>query len=316
MNLFVTLFNLVALMLGIVTIGLAIQIVKDYKYSFTHYYLYFIICSVVSGFFDWISYSWIYFLNPRIAFHYIDLIYHIFWDLLGFPSALLAAYFLLSSILQLVNIELNKKIRATLLLIVFALTIFSLIGLILRFNEGFNFPTYFNWMIFLYALPVINFGVLLFGLKNTFTLTQSVQHYSKRFILILVAGYSAWYFLMYLHVNLGEGKFITIVVFYLALFFPTFYLYRQFKRQKHSIHLQDSFADNVKIFLSQGDFTEREKDIIKQVINGLSNQQIADELFISLQTVKNYISRIYKKLNVKSRIDLLNLIRNFSRNKL
>lgn len=50
--------------------------------------------------------------------------------------------------------------------------------------------------------------------------------------------------------------------------------------------------------------TEREIEIMKLVIKGKSNQEIADILFISEGTVKNYISKILKKLNLQRRTQL------------
>lgn len=50
--------------------------------------------------------------------------------------------------------------------------------------------------------------------------------------------------------------------------------------------------------------TAREKDIVKLVIDGKSNNEISDILFISEGTVKNYISKILKKLNLKRRTQL------------
>jgi len=46
---------------------------------------------------------------------------------------------------------------------------------------------------------------------------------------------------------------------------------------------------------------EREQEILKRLSTGLSDQQIADELFLSLNTVKWYNRQIYSKLGVKSR---------------
>lgn len=50
--------------------------------------------------------------------------------------------------------------------------------------------------------------------------------------------------------------------------------------------------------------TDREVEILKLVIKGKSNQEIADILFISEGTVKNYISKILRKLNLQRRTQL------------
>jgi DNA-binding CsgD family transcriptional regulator len=54
--------------------------------------------------------------------------------------------------------------------------------------------------------------------------------------------------------------------------------------------------------------TKRERQIVQKICLGKTNQQIADELFISLQTVKDHTHRIYSKLGVKSRMQLVQLI--------
>lgn len=46
---------------------------------------------------------------------------------------------------------------------------------------------------------------------------------------------------------------------------------------------------------------KREREILERLATGLSDQQIADELFVSLHTVKWYNRRIFEKLGVRSR---------------
>ncbi len=47
--------------------------------------------------------------------------------------------------------------------------------------------------------------------------------------------------------------------------------------------------------------TSRELDILKLIARGCNNTQIAEGLGIAEQTTRNYVSRIYEKLNVTSR---------------
>jgi len=54
--------------------------------------------------------------------------------------------------------------------------------------------------------------------------------------------------------------------------------------------------------------TKREKEIVNAICEGKTNQQIADELFISLQTVKDHTHRIYSKIGINSRMKLVQLI--------
>lgn len=62
-------------------------------------------------------------------------------------------------------------------------------------------------------------------------------------------------------------------------------------------------------FCRKYEISPRESDIVREICNGLSNQEISDKLFISLQTVKDHTHRIYIKTNVKSRVQLMNLVR-------
>lgn len=48
--------------------------------------------------------------------------------------------------------------------------------------------------------------------------------------------------------------------------------------------------------------TAREKQILIEIASGASNQEIADELFISLHTVKSHIYNIYKKISISNRL--------------
>jgi DNA-binding NarL/FixJ family response regulator len=47
--------------------------------------------------------------------------------------------------------------------------------------------------------------------------------------------------------------------------------------------------------------TEREKEVLLCLVQGMNNKEIAQSLFISDKTVKIHVSKIFKKLDVKSR---------------
>jgi DNA-binding NarL/FixJ family response regulator len=53
------------------------------------------------------------------------------------------------------------------------------------------------------------------------------------------------------------------------------------------------------------DLTETEIKIIKLVLNGYTNKDVADELYISEKTVKFHLYKVFKKLKVKNRSELI-----------
>ena len=55
------------------------------------------------------------------------------------------------------------------------------------------------------------------------------------------------------------------------------------------------------------ELTERERDVLKGMVDGLNNNEIAEKLVISLGTVKFHISNIFQKLGVDSRVEAVKL---------
>lgn len=49
------------------------------------------------------------------------------------------------------------------------------------------------------------------------------------------------------------------------------------------------------------DLSSRELEVLLNISHGLSNKEIADKLFVSLNTIKTHTANIYSKLGVKSR---------------
>ena len=69
--------------------------------------------------------------------------------------------------------------------------------------------------------------------------------------------------------------------------------------------------EDIKAFVSKYEISRRESEIVELICKGQSNQDISDSLFISLQTVKDHVYRIYLKTGAKNRVQLTNLIRTF-----
>lgn len=76
---------------------------------------------------------------------------------------------------------------------------------------------------------------------------------------------------------------------------------------------EDSVADrmNLNEIRRQFGLTRRETDVVRRTLRGLKNTEVAEELNISEQTVKDYLSNVYVKSGVKNKFELVSLILNF-----
>ena len=51
--------------------------------------------------------------------------------------------------------------------------------------------------------------------------------------------------------------------------------------------------------------TKREDDVVNLVVDGLSNRETAQKLGLTEHTVSNYLFRIYEKLGISTRVELV-----------
>jgi DNA-binding CsgD family transcriptional regulator len=93
----------------------------------------------------------------------------------------------------------------------------------------------------------------------------------------------------------------------LPIFFLNIYLDKYYIEPVVVVDIKKSIPD----FAMKYGISGREKEIIELICMGKSNQDISECLFISLQTVKDHIHRIYLKTDVKNRVQLANLIRKY-----
>lgn len=70
--------------------------------------------------------------------------------------------------------------------------------------------------------------------------------------------------------------------------------------------LSPEFEANPATFEKLG-ITPRELEVLKAMAEGLSNQEIADKLFVSLNTVKTHISNVFSKLGVQRRTQAIQM---------
>ncbi|HOJ64536.1 MAG TPA: helix-turn-helix transcriptional regulator [Spirochaetota bacterium] len=120
------------------------------------------------------------------------------------------------------------------------------------------------------------------------------------FISILNKRSSAYFF--YLFMLIGSGIYTISIIL-------------KFKREYNELlSLKSKFQNQMNYFdkfLEQKDFSLEEKNIVRLIFEGKSNKEIGQILNIKSEgTVKSKISKIFRKCNVSSRVELLNLFIN------
>jgi len=157
------------------------------------------------------------------------------------------------------------------------------------------------------VLVTIFFGVLLFSIgvlmKNLSSINnRDVIRICRAYIMLSLVMIPFMIFDTFFAFPTG---FVTLPIYYFWFsLIICIYLVSYF------LHIPEAPDDQIdQLQLKKFRITEREAEIIELIRQGDTNREIGEKLFISHYTVNNHIANIYDKTGVRSRIDLLNLMR-------
>jgi DNA-binding CsgD family transcriptional regulator len=169
------------------------------------------------------------------------------------------------------------------------------------------------------TLPVIKYyyagGVTLFSFTAMLLITGKgdcrLSFSDRRLLSAVIVGGALLQtaVLMLLPHTIWMGLLFVFLLFAATALIPVILTYRadiKSPRIDETLPLHSGIED----FFIRSEISPREAEIIREICNGLSNQEIADKLFISLQTVKDHTSRIYSKTNARNRMQLMTMVRN------
>ena len=143
----------------------------------------------------------------------------------------------------------------------------------------------FMLLMFLENLPIMTRNLVFSRIWNT--IKKHLWYYSVPYLAIM-----------------GSSLFYSIINFTWLFFISKFLHFPKIKIIDEKLDLN--------IFTNIYSISAREKEIIELLMNGLSYKEIGDKLFISFQTVKTHLKNIYKKVNVKNKMELSRLIKKCS----
>jgi DNA-binding CsgD family transcriptional regulator len=307
----------ISLVLGAAAVSLGIGLQRRYRLAYLSSYLYFQIFITVFG---------LYGLSGRViarkiliergtSYQTVETIGHFFF-FLGLPFYILAWYMFLRLCREMAGKSLSRRVTVGYFLTLAGVFIAYGTALLMANISAFRDRQYAilsSGQVF--AAVVIETFMLFSGLSYLLAKGPAEDHKARRslriFGLIWLVAYGASLVLWPLS---GQSDFLSaahIFVFSLANLLPLLYWRAQLEKSYPASSLQQASPAVMERFMARYKITKREEEVIRELCSGKSNREISESLFISLQTVKDHVYRIYQKTDVRNRVQLINLIQGY-----
>jgi DNA-binding CsgD family transcriptional regulator len=303
---------IMAFAVGVATVTVSAQMYRRYRLDFLRAHL-----AIVASFnlMIFMSIVALYIFNlprgsvPRAALRVVDMAFQFLVPLLQ----ILAAYFFLQIIYGLLERPFDRRIRSVMWCAVGAYAAVQTIALAASIAVGevrlADIVSRIAWFL--------SIGVIYAVLLVTFPRIGRIDDHGRRralraywilllglmtFIIALIA-LSATGVLTLAKYNLATGLLILVLnaipVLYLRWFVERYHG-GPAAVTKHAAAIGDAAFERY-------DISPREREVIRLICEGKTNREIANELFISVQTVKDHAYRIFRKTGVKNRVQLVSL---------
>jgi DNA-binding CsgD family transcriptional regulator len=284
---------------GIVGLGYGLQKRNRHRIltEFSHY----LTAGITFGLLDWLAPLLVAELVRGVPLATHVRILFIFGGL-ALPFLVAKIFFLLSLVQRWMGFELNRPIKAG--FAVFSLGLFVLFAL-----DAFEFfvrgrvPTSVhragNIFILSVAALVVRFLILLYPLLPI----RGRPGAPDRRTLRIFAALSLFGYAFYAAVSFSILEALAPAFYYLVFILPLAYLW-DVARKSPEVFAAARVIDLGRLAERFG-LTPREIEIASLVLRGNKNHQIGKQLFLSVQSVKNILTRIYQKIGVQGRSEMI-----------
>ena len=271
------------------------------------------------------------------------LFFQVFWFTFGFYA--IWGQILVSSFLaSFVSPELLKRITDIMVLLGSPFIIFASL-MFLRFSRelsgrktGNRFILWYvlinimiiaglGFIVFKYnsiqALAVIRYYFILLSFFYTITGLFCFLSPKPGLMKIRELKNMAFVLMVLMIINNALLLFYDTSIFIALLFIFSFFIYgsfipvyMRFRANLSRLMPNQENGNSFEFFCDKYAISPREKDVLDLLVKGKSYNQIGEELYISLPTVKTHISNIYRKFEVNNKVELINLLNsnNYSTN--
>jgi len=240
-------------------------------------------------------------------------------------TSLLTLFYLIYDISSILSLPFNNKIVMFGEAIAFPIIIFSTTMVILKiFYE--NIRT--SVIVSVYVLSVLPSLISCLSILDIFN-DMDIDNLYIRIVLVIDCVLFLWKFKKincdsFRKLGITLVCVLSLYLVYLILqevipkfkmdLFPIVYLFWSVQliifSWKHFMQDSiDTIFDIKESFIEKYNITNREQEIIQLIQEGYTNSAISKKLFLSEKTVANHIYNIYKKLNIKSRFELICLFK-------
>jgi DNA-binding CsgD family transcriptional regulator len=303
---------------GLYAILVTYQLNKKYRLSYLSTFLYFQIFFNVFGLYGILGQviAKRVLLQQESSLKTIETIGH-FFSFLGMPFLILAFYMFIRLCWEVIEKKLSRTFNLSyffsLLFIFIAYGVVIVLLNLLNFRDE-QYAFFSSAIIFLYIF--VEVLVLFIALPQLLINANKIKDEDKQKAVQIFAYLYLFVFCASLIVLLLAARNWTLSAVYLLVFLsgnipPVLYWRTYLSKHFVAPVLQTTGTLAMKQFLAEYKISKREEEVIQLLCDGKTNKEISETLFISLQTVKDHIYRIFQKTDVKNRVQLINLIQSY-----
>lgn len=294
-------FYVIIFLISFSAIYLSYNLNRKYNFDFLRNIHLFTIVSVIFAFFNWIG--------PELAGDILknspelsSATIIILLKTLGYPFLIFKLYLLFSLTRNYSTNDIKPRTKYIFISLLLIMTILHPAISIQAFNEKLTGFSYFYKRIEGHTLVTIQYILIFALIRNTLHYTRNNIKYSgKLFGLWYLGGFTTAVTVMSFKSGLLLGFYISVFLFFVIIIPPLIAIKLHLSSNKSSTHKTDKSKFVMQNFCSEFSLNQRETEILTLILQNKTNKEIEDSLFISMQTVKNNISAIYRKTDVKNR---------------
>jgi len=298
--------SILAFGMGIASFMYVHRLYSKYKLFFLKIYLRYLIVLNVSVFLNLaLHYSLTNMLLFLDSYHIVMIV--IVANIVGFFLFVLLTYFYLILTRSLIGKDIGKIVRNLLIFIIIVGSMAYGFSTALYSSSSKIMPFLLVHKIFTSILSIISIiaSFLLFiGAKEL--KAESQVRTIRIFSIVYIIFFTYQLFIQFLPVQIWIMLSALNLLVLNAIPIP--FLAYLLKDQERKVLFKPETKEKIENFYKTHGLSKREQEIVDLILAGKSNEEIKDDLFISIFTVKKHVSNIFMKLDINSRSQLTNMV--------